>query len=95
MKKMLSLILSLALAAACMGCAATGENTQNSLSETGAAEQTTQEKETSSEAQAHESLTSVTQAEIPETLAQIPEGYELPADSRAPLKGWIIPLTNP
>ncbi len=48
MKKMLSLVLSLTLAAACMGCAATGENTQNSLSETGAAEQTTQEKETSS-----------------------------------------------
>lgn len=86
MKKMLSLVLSLTLAAACMGCAATGENTQNSLSETGAAEQTTQEKETSSEAQAHESLTSVTQAEIPETLAQIPEGYELPADQQGTIE---------
>lgn len=86
MKKMLSLILSLAIAAACMGCAATGENTQNSLSETGAAEQTTQEKEISSEAQAHESLTSVTRAEIPETLAQVPEGYELPAEQQGSIE---------
>ena len=69
-----------------MGCAATGENTQNSLSETGAAEQTTQEKEISSEAQAHESLTSVTRAEIPETLAQVPEGYELPAEQQGSIE---------
>ena len=86
MKKMLSLVLSLTLAAACMGCAATGENTQNSLSETGAAEQTTQEKETSSETQVQEAQTTVTRATIPETLAQIPEGYELPADQQGTIE---------
>ncbi|CVI65151.1 Endo-1,4-beta-xylanase Y precursor [Eubacteriaceae bacterium CHKCI004] len=83
MKKMLSLVLSLTIAAACMGCAAAGENTQNSMSETGAAEQTTQEMIS---AENETVQTTVTRAAIPETLAQVPEGYELPADQQGSIE---------
>lgn len=83
MKKMLSLVLSLTIAAACMGCAAAGEDTQNSMSETGAAEQTTQEMIS---AENETVQTTVTRAAIPETLAQVPEGYELPADQQGSIE---------
>lgn len=53
------------------------------MSETGAAEQTTQEMIS---AENETVQTTVTRAAIPETLAQVPEGYELPADQQGSIE---------